>query len=135
MERDEKIFDLYFEKKMKQKDIAKILGISKYIISRTVTRNENYKQEKERRKQENIEKHKQATKRYIYSKREKEYAIRAQLEKEHIQASLELSDKENIGSRAFRKWNLSAYKFSQRKNCYEFDRKLTRSYAIPKFVK
>ena len=46
MTREEKIFDLYFKHKLKQKDIASELGIWKYIVSRTLNSNERYKMEK-----------------------------------------------------------------------------------------
>lgn len=46
MTREEKIIELYFEKKLKQKEIAKELGISKYIVSRVLNNNSNYKVEK-----------------------------------------------------------------------------------------
>lgn len=57
------IIKLYFENKMKQVDIAKQLNISKYKVSRTLSKDEQYQKEKE--------KHKEKTKN-IYQKKEKE---------------------------------------------------------------
>ena len=60
------IIKLYFENKMKQVDIAKKLNISKYKVSRTLSKDEQYQKEKEKRK-----KHKEKTKN-IYQIKEKE---------------------------------------------------------------
>ena len=50
MERNEIIIELYFIKKMKQKEIAEMLNISKYIVSRVLSKESKYNEEKERRK-------------------------------------------------------------------------------------
>ncbi|MBS5854833.1 MAG: hypothetical protein KIC56_06420 [Clostridium sp.] len=42
------IIKLYFENKMKQVDIAKQLNISKYKVSRTLSKDEQYQKEKEK---------------------------------------------------------------------------------------
>lgn len=47
---NEKILKMYFEDKMKQIEIAKELNISKYKVSRVVTKDFRYKLEKEKRK-------------------------------------------------------------------------------------
>ena len=44
---NEKILKMYFEDKMKQIEIAKELNISKYKVSRVVTKDFRYKLEKE----------------------------------------------------------------------------------------
>lgn len=135
MTREEKIIELYFEKKLKQKDIAKELGISKYIVSRVLNNNSNYKVEKQNRVNEQKIIHKEKTKKYICSKREKEYVINQKLKQDHIQASIELSGGKTINNRAFRKWNSSIYKFNQKKNYYEIDKKIIVGYDVPKIVK
>lgn len=135
MTREEKIFDLYFKHKLKQKDIASELGISKYIVSRTLNSNERYKMEKEKRTKEKKLIHKEKTKKYICNKREKEYAINQRLKQDHIQASIELSSGRIISNRAFRKWNASIYKFNPKKNYYEINKNITVSNDIPKIVK
>lgn len=135
MNREEKIFDLYFKHKLKQKDIASVLGISKYIVSRTLNSNDKYKIEKERRVNEKKLIHKEKTKKYICNKREKEYVINQRLKQEHIQASIELSSGKTINNRAFRKWNASIYKFNPKKNYYEINKNVTVSNDIPKIVK
>lgn len=78
MNRNEFIIELYFIKKMKQKEIAKEINISKYIVSRVVTKDTRYEEEKEKRKQESINRHNRKKTESILKKRKKmqdEYAI------------------------------------------------------------
>lgn len=63
---EEIIIKMYFENKMKQVDIAKKLNISKYKVSRVVTKDARYKEEKEQRKHQNKKRHTDKTKQYIY---------------------------------------------------------------------
>lgn len=86
---EEIIIKMYFENKMKQVDIAKKLNISKYKVSRVVTKDVRYKEEKEQRKHQNKKRHTDKTKQYIYHKREEKIAINQQLKQSHIQASIE----------------------------------------------
>ena len=44
---EQEILELYFKQKLKQKDIAERLKISKYKVSRTVTKDNRYITEKE----------------------------------------------------------------------------------------
>lgn len=126
---------MYFEKKFKQKDIAKQLGISKYIVSRTLNHNDKYKTEKEKRAKEQKLIHKEKTKKYIYIKREKEYAMNQKIKQNHIQASIELSAGKTINNRAFRKWNSSIYRLNPKKKYYEIDKNVIVSDDIPKIIK
>ena len=48
-EEKEKIIEMFFIEEMKQIDIATILNISKYKVSRVVTQDSRYAKEKERR--------------------------------------------------------------------------------------
>ena len=69
-------------------------------------------------------------------KREEKIALDAIVKKQHIQAVSELSaGKAMISNRAFREWNKSAYRYNKKKKCYEFDKKLGKSYAIPRYIK
>lgn len=47
------ILKMYFEDKLKQIEIANKLNISKYKVSRIVTKDSRYKKEKEERKEKN----------------------------------------------------------------------------------
>ena len=53
----------------KQKEIAKELNISKYIVSRVVTKDTRYEEEKEKRKQESINRHNRKKTESILKKR------------------------------------------------------------------
>jgi len=57
MERNKIIVELYFINKMKQKDIAEQLNISKYIVSRVLAKDSRYKKEKEKRKEISTQRH------------------------------------------------------------------------------
>ena len=56
---EEEILKKYFEDKMKQVDIATELNVSKYKVSRVVTKDPRYKTEKERRKESNRKKNRE----------------------------------------------------------------------------
>lgn len=129
------VLKMYFEEKKRQIEIASILNISKYKVSRILTKDERYKQEKENRKKENKQKHIEDAKQYMKMKREKKYEEAEILKLAHSQAILELSDGNKISNRAFRKWNSSAYKYNVKKKCYVFNRKLNGTYSVPKIIK
>ena len=89
---DDEILKKYFEEKMKQVDIATELNVSKYKVSRVVTKDPRYKTEKERRKESNRKKNREETKKYISKERKKKKDDIAyeQLKQAHIQATMEL---------------------------------------------
>ena len=128
---------ILYEEKMLQKDIAIKLNISQATVCRTIKKDYRYNDEKKLRKEKNRKKHNKDIQRRVEEKRAtrrvSDYLI---LKKMHEEASVELSGgKGIISNRAFRKWNSSAYKYNKKKECYEFDKKLVRSYAIPRYVK
>ena len=136
MNRNEFIIELYFIKKMKQKEIAKELNISKYIVSRVVTKDTRYEEEKEKRKKEYINRHNRKKTESILKKRKKmqdEYAI---LKKQHIEASKELSGgKKYISNRAFRNWNTSIYRYDRKTKSYKLKNNINVSKDIPRRIK
>ena len=129
------VLKMYFEDKKKQIEIASILNISKYKVSRILTKDEKYKQEKETRKEQNKQKHIEDTKRYMKIKREKQYEEVERLKLAHNQAIMELSDGNRISNITFRRWNSSAYKYNVKKKCYVFNSKLNGTYSMPKIIK
>lgn len=133
---EEDILKMYFKEKMKQIDIAKKLNISKYKVSRVISKNAESSKEKEKRKIENKKKNIEFTKNYIKQKRSEsknnDYAIMKNL---HDQASMELSAPRKLSNMAYRNWNKSAYKYNQEKSRFEFRKGLGRSYDIPKYIK
>lgn len=121
---------------MKQIDIAKELNISKYKVSRTLTKQAEYENEKARRKQENRNKNVEETKKYIKSirKSKNDYPSTAQLRKEHEQASMELSKRNTMNNRAFKNWNSSIYNYNSKNKVYELDKNVNVGFDVPKKI-
>ena len=138
MERNKIILELYFVHKMKQKQIAEKLNISKYIVSRVLRNDERYNEEKKARIKESEKKHREKTSKYIIGKREKErnnneYEI---LKKQQIQDSLELSNmKGYISNKAFRDWNSSIYKYDKKTKSYKLKSDIVATSDVPKSIK
>lgn len=133
----EKILNLYFNNKLKQKDIAEMLHISKYAVSRVLTKDDRYIYEKEERKRINKEKHQKETIKIINKKRKDESLNDLIMKRIHDQASIELSGRRTINNRAFRNWNKSIYEFHIETKEYRLkeDMKDKVSYAVPKEIK
>ena len=112
MENRENILDLYFNKHLKQKEIATIVGVSKQYISKVIKADSRCKEEKQTRKDENAIKRKDYLKEYYknYDRPKKEDNSYEQLQALLYQDSLELSySSSNINDYAFAKYNLSIY--------------------------
>lgn len=135
----DEILILYFDKKMRQVDIAKKFKISKCMVSRIVQKDSRFIIEKEKRKKCNKEKHKQDTKEYIKSqRRKKQFKNNVDdliLRNMHNQASVELSKPRKITNMAYRNWNTSAYSYNEKKKRFEFREELGRSADVPKYIK
>ena len=112
MENRENILDLYFNKHLKQKEIATIVGVSKQYVSKVIKTDSRYKEEKQTRKDENAIKRKDYLKEYYknYDKPKIEDNSYEQLQALLYQDSLELSySSSNINDYAFAKYNSSIY--------------------------
>ena len=136
---EQEILELYFKQKLKQKDIAEKLKISKYKVSRTVTKDARYFTEKENRKIKSKEKHIEDTKKIIKKQRElinfKQNSDDLVLRNMHNQASRELSKPKRLSNMAYRNWNTSAYSYNEKKKRFEFKDELGRSHDVPKYIK
>lgn len=136
---EEEILDLYFNKKLKQCDIATMLNISKSKVSKTLQKKETFIAEKQRRKELSEQKHNKDIQRRVEKSRKiKQFKNKADdliLKNFHNQAAMELSDRKYLNNEAYRKWNTSAYIFNPSKNRFEFDKNLGRSYDVPKYIK
>ena len=53
----------------------------------------------------------------------------------HIQDSIELSEHKKLTNMAYRNWNISAFKYNEKRKGYEFREELGRSADVPKFIK
>ncbi len=134
MDIKEEILDLYFNEKMKQKDIANILKISKYKVSRTVSKHIDYQKEKEDRKRTNYNKHKKETKKLIYQKRANQQIENIIIRLQHVQASRELSSNMQISNRAFKKCNSSIYRYNPKTKTYKLKSGINVTYDVPKSI-
>lgn len=134
---EEIILQKYFEDKMKQIDISKQLNISKYKVSRTVSKDTRYYEEKERRKKMAKMQHTEKTKQYITNSRKSREMEYASLKQAHIQASMELSKGKNISNRSFRNWNASAYRYDKRSKSYILKKEIVAVAGadVPKKIK
>ena len=136
MERNKIIVELYFINKMKQKDIAEQLNISKYIVSRVLAKDSRYKKEKEKRKEISTQRHNKQKVESIIKKRKEKQNFYDVLKSQHLQASLELSrGKKNIGNRAFRNWNPSIYRYDNKTRSYKLKSNIVATYDVPRKIK
>lgn len=112
MENRENILDLYYNKHLKQKDIATMIGVTKQYVSKVVNADVRSEKEKQTRKENNAKKRQDYLKEYFknYDRPKKEDNSYEQLQALLYQDSLELSySSSNINDYAFAKYNLSIY--------------------------
>lgn len=112
MENQENILDLYYNKHLKQKEIATIVGVSKQYVSKVVKADNRFKEEKQTRKDDNAIKRQDYLKEYnkTYIRPKKEDNSYEQLQALLYQNSLELSySSSNMNDYAFAKYNSSIY--------------------------
>lgn len=133
----EQIINLFYIEHLKAREIADKVKCSSAYITKIVKQDNRYTNEKEYRKKVTKEKRKIAQNQFIKNKREKQktddnYSI---VQSQHRQASKELSKSGHLSNEDYRKCNYSAYKYNPSKRRYEFDSKIGRSYAVPKYIK
>ncbi len=112
MNNQENILDLYYNKHLKQKDIANIVGVSKQYVSKVVNSDSRCKKEKQTRKDKNAITRKDYMKEYFknYIRLKKEDNSYEQLKALQYQDSLELSYFNSyMNDYAFAKYNPSIY--------------------------
>ena len=133
----EQVLNLYFIDHKKQKEIAEQLNISKYTVSRIVTKDIRYTKEKEERKKQSKEKNKRTTIEYIYSTRTKKQVDEYDsVRKMHIQASLELSERNKpMNNRTYRDWNKSIYEYNYNTKTYKLKKGINVGADVPKRIK
>lgn len=135
----EKILELYFNEKMKQKDIATKLNISTSTVSRTIQKDIRYIEEKKTRKQDSEIRHNKDIQKRVENKRKTNKFERNNdeliLKNIHNQDTMELSKRSHLSNENYRKWNCSAYQYNPSKHRYEFRNELGRSYDVPKYIK
>lgn len=137
MEKVAIINNLYFEQRKNLTEIAEIINTSVSYISKILRKNEMYKIEKEKRKEENQKRRKKVQKDLIYNKRKSKTDIDyINLKNKHEQDINELSKHSTIGNQALRKWCNSAYKYNAKKKGYVFDtHSLLKPADFPLYIK
>ena len=133
MNTKEQILDLYYNRHLKQNEIAKIVEKSCPYVSKVVKADNRNKQEKENRKKTNAESRKVYLQEYFktYDRPKKDDNSYEQMIAQQKQDSLELSYSNNMSDYAFAKWNSSAYHTNSKGNLV-IDRKLKVGADIPK---
>lgn len=131
-----KILQLYFDEKLNQTEIAKILNISNNAVSKVLKADPKYQEEKNNRKQLNKIKRNKDIQRRVEKKRKQTNSSDIQIiKKMHEQASLELSGgTKPISNRAFRNWNSSVYKYNSRNQSYELKKGINAGADVPKRI-
>lgn len=112
LDNQENILDLYYNKHLKQKDIATAVGVSKQYVSKVVNADNRNKLEKQTRKDENAIQRQNYMREYFksYNRPKKEDNSYEQLKTLLYQDSLELSySSSNMNDYAFAKYNSSIY--------------------------
>lgn len=135
----DEILDLFFDKKMKQKDIAELLNIAKSTVSKIVSKDSRFIAEKSLRKANNkVKRNKDIQRRVEQNRKKLQFKNNSDdliLKQMHSQASMELSKRSHLSNENYRKWNKTAYNYNPSKKRFEFDENLGRSYDVPKYIK
>lgn len=135
----DEILDLFFDKKMKQKDIAELLNIAKSTVSKVVSKDSRFITEKSLRKANNkVKRNKDIQRRVEQNRKKVQFKNNSDdliLKQMHSQASMELSKRSHLSNENYRKWNKTAYNYNPSKKRFEFDENLGRSYDVPKYIK
>lgn len=135
----DEILDLFFNKKMKQKDIAELLNIAKSTVSKVVSKDSRFIAEKSLRKANNkVKRNKDIQRRVEQNRKKVQFKNNSDdliLKQMHSQASMELSKRSHLSNENYRKWNKTAYNYNPSKRRFEFDENLGRSYDVPKYIK
>lgn len=141
MTKKEMIIISYYEEGLNTITISKNLNVSKQYVSKIIRTDSRYSDEKNKRKEESAIRQRQRNINCIKKNRDIKKAmnerLNGSLEKDHRQATGELSGRRTINNRAFKKWNSSIYDYHSRTNEFrlknEFKEKT--SYAVPKKIK
>lgn len=135
MDTKEQILDLYYNKHLKQNEIAKIVGVSSPYVSKIVKTDKRSKQEKKARKKTNAENRKVYLQEYFktYDRPKKDDNTYEQMLAQQRQDAMELSYNNNtMSDYAFAKWS-SIYHTDSKGNL-SIDRRLNVGADIPKTI-
>ena len=135
----DKILNLFFDEHLSQIEIAKELKITKGYVSRIVTKDNRYKDFKQRKLEESHNTHNKQIQKKVKEAREKikfEHKVDdLTLKSIHNKATMELSKRPHLSDESYRRWNYSAYHYNPSKKRFEFDETLGRAADVPQFIK
>lgn len=136
MSNKELILDLYYNKHLKQSEIADELHVSKAYITKIIRFDFRYIEEKSSRKEDN--KYNRKIYLYNYQKdyraKKKEDSLDEFIKMQHTQASYELSTKPHISKINLRKSCSSVYDYNSKTNCFYLNKNICVSNDLPKII-
>ena len=136
LERNQLIYNFYFQNLMSISEISNKINLSASQVSRILSTFPEYKQEKNRRKEQNHEKHNIQVKEFIKNKRIKKQTMEKEIMNIlHNQAAIELSYTPHISNESIRKCCLSAYEYNSSKKRFELKDDLVYSKDMPRIIK
>ncbi len=134
MKNKQKILDYYYNLKNKPSEIATKLQVSRAYVTKVIKNDKRYVDEKNKRIKENQIKNQKKTNEYMKKKREEKRELESIIQKQHIQASMELSENHGISNRAYRDWNKSIYKYNKKTSSYVLDKNINAGFTVPKTI-
>ena len=137
-ETKDKIIDLFYEKHLRQSDIAKQLKVAKSYITKVIQKDSRYIEEKESRRAKNKEKNKIQKRVCAKNRREKEKQERPEYEKLMLLINNDnviLSTKKKESDLQDAKWNRSVYEYDENSSDLVLNPNVNAVYNLAKRVR
>ena len=137
-ETKDKIIDLFYEKHLRQSDIAKQLKVAKSYITKVIQKDSRYIEEKESRKAKNKEKNKIQKRVCAKNRREKEKQERQEYEKLILLINNDnviLSTKKKENDLQDAKWNRSVYEYDENSSDLVLNPNVNAGYNLAKRIR
>ncbi|MBR0491026.1 MAG: hypothetical protein IJJ82_03145 [Clostridia bacterium] len=135
MDRKKKILKLYYENDYNIINIANECKVTKQYVSKIIKGDSRYNDEKQQRKIETQNRKNDYKNKKMKQIREIKSQQEAILKQQHIQAIQELSGGHPaISNRAFRKWNASAYRYSEKSKSFILKKDIITGADVPKRI-
>lgn len=134
------IIMLYYEEHKRPSEIAPIIGKTPQYVSKIVTKDKRYKNEKKYKKKQSLEKKKaynrEYYKTYVRNSKEKEnreeyYKLLATIDKDNKI----LSTKKDISDIDFAKWNRSVYEYAKKSSHLVLKKEFKVTSDVPRVVR
>ena len=129
------IIRLFYDLHKRPIDIAKQVGVVKSYVTKIIKRDKRYIEEKNRRKQESQERHKECKRKYIQKRRQEERMQYLEMIKQIDKDNQYLSTKKKLSDEAFAKWNRSAYEYCKNRRDLRLRDGINAGYTAPKRVR